>query len=211
MSDTPVLYGFDGSTYVRTTRCVLHRKGIAYDQVPINVLEGEPQEPEHLARHPFGKVPVLDIDGVRLRETNVICRYLDESRPEPALMPGDAKGRAMSGQCMSLIDSYGYGALVGAAGYHLFPDFLGNPSAEDHRGMVANGKKLLGLLTEIKGNDPWFGGARVGLADYWLGPIMAYVSMTDHKDEMLAIGDLSDWWDRLSADEVFAATAPDLG
>ena len=74
MSDTVTLYGFDGSTYVRTLRVVLAKKGIAYDQVPVNVLTGEQRSPEHLARHPFGKVPVLDIDGMRLRETDAICR-----------------------------------------------------------------------------------------------------------------------------------------
>ena len=77
MSDKPILYGFDGSTYVRTVRTLLAEKGAEYDQVPLNVLAGEPRLPEHLARHPFGKVPVLDIDGVRIRETDAICRYLD--------------------------------------------------------------------------------------------------------------------------------------
>jgi len=211
MSDIPVLYGFDGSTYVRTTRCVLHRKGIDYEQIPLNVLEGDPKKPEHLKRHPFGKVPVLDIDGMRLRETEAICRYLDESRPEPALMPADAAGRARAGQCINLIDSYGYDALVGAAGCHLFPDFLGNPSDAAHQDMVERGKTLLTLLTEIKDGDPWLSGAQVGLADYFLGPIIAYIAMTEHKDEMLAIGGLSDWWARLSADETFVGTAPDLG
>jgi len=79
------LYGFDGSTYVRTIRCILARKGIAYDQVPVNVLAGETRQPEHLARHPFGKVPVLDIDGIRLRETEAIARYLEVRNPDPAM------------------------------------------------------------------------------------------------------------------------------
>ena len=53
------LYGFDGSTYVRTVRMLLAEKGAQYDQVPVHVLKGEPRQPEHLARHPFGKVPVV--------------------------------------------------------------------------------------------------------------------------------------------------------
>ena len=59
MSEKPILYGFDGSTYVRTVRMLLAEKRVAYDQVPVNVLAGEPRQPEHLARHPFGKVPVM--------------------------------------------------------------------------------------------------------------------------------------------------------
>ena len=115
MADKPVLFGFDGSTYVRTVRMFLMENGIEYDQVHVNVLEGEPRQPEHLARHPFGKVPVLDIDGMRLRETDAICRYLDETGPGQSRVPGDAKARAKMNEAISLINSYGYDALVGAA------------------------------------------------------------------------------------------------
>ena len=41
-----VLYGFDGSTYVRTVRMLLAEKGAHYLQVPVNVLKGEPRRPE---------------------------------------------------------------------------------------------------------------------------------------------------------------------
>lgn len=81
MSDTTVLYGFDGSTFARTVRMVLATKGIAYDNVQVNVLKGEPRQQEHLQRHPFRKAPVLVIDGLRLRETDAICRYLKGDAP----------------------------------------------------------------------------------------------------------------------------------
>ena len=61
------LYGFDGSTYVRTVRMLLAEKGAQYDQVPVHVLKGEPRQPEHLARHPFGKVPVVEACSVGVR------------------------------------------------------------------------------------------------------------------------------------------------
>ena len=55
------LWGFDGSTYVRTVKMLLAEKGVTdFKQVPLNVLAGDPKSPEHLERHPFGKVPVLD-------------------------------------------------------------------------------------------------------------------------------------------------------
>ena len=76
------LWGFDGSTYVRTVKMMLAEKGATdFRQVPLNVLEGEPKKPEHLARHPFGKVPVLDHDGLRILETSAIVRYLDDACP----------------------------------------------------------------------------------------------------------------------------------
>ena len=52
MSDV-ILWGFDGSTYVRTIKMVLAEKNFTeFEQVQINVLEGEPKRPEHLVRHP---------------------------------------------------------------------------------------------------------------------------------------------------------------
>ncbi len=69
MSDM-TLWGFDGSTYVRTVKMVLAEKGVSdFKQVPLNVLAGDPKTPEHRERHPFGKVPVLDHDGMRIMET----------------------------------------------------------------------------------------------------------------------------------------------
>lgn len=51
------VWGFSGSTYVRTVRMLLAEKGVSdYEQVPVDVLKGEPKSEEHLTRHPFGKV-----------------------------------------------------------------------------------------------------------------------------------------------------------
>ena len=111
----PVLYGFDGSTDVRSVRMLLAEKGVDYEQVPVNVLEGEPKEPEHLARHPFGKVPVLDIDGLRILETASILRYVNDSTNGPSFIPPEPALRARMDTTLGFVDSYGYGALVGIA------------------------------------------------------------------------------------------------
>ena len=74
------LYGFDGSTYVRTVKMLLAEKGFSdFTQVPVDVLKGEPKSAEHLQRHPFGKVPVLEHDGLTILETSAIARYLRAS------------------------------------------------------------------------------------------------------------------------------------
>lgn len=212
MADTPVLYGFNGSTYVRTVRTILAKKAIAYDQVPVNVLAGETRQPEHLARHPFGKVPVLDIDGLRLRETEAICRYLDDRTPEPSVVPADAKDRARMTEVINMIGSYGYSAMLGGVtAYHLFPDFVGGQNEEARQQGLEDSKRLLTLIMEIKGERPWIAGEQPSIADYLLGPLMFYLSLTPDKGEVLGEAGLQDWWDRLSADEHFAKTEPALG
>jgi glutathione S-transferase len=211
MPRKPVLYGFDGSTYVRTTRMLLAEKGIDYDQVPVNVLAGEPRQPEHLSRHPFGKVPVLDIDGIRIRETDAICRYLEETRQGPSFIPGEPKDRARMNEAISLINSYGYNALVGVAGYHLFPDFIGGPNEEMRAKSLDDSKRLLALLMENKGTSPWLAGDAPSLADFFLAPIIFYVSLTPDAEQLLSVSGMSDWWSAMNDIESFKKTEPDLG
>jgi glutathione S-transferase len=97
MSDM-ILWGFDGSTYVRTVKMVLAEKGATeFKQVPLNVLAGDPKTPEHRERHPFGKVPVLDHDGMRILETAAIARYLNDVLPGKSLIPSTPKGSRADG------------------------------------------------------------------------------------------------------------------
>jgi glutathione S-transferase len=210
MADRPVLYGFDGSTFGRSVRMVLRDKGIEYDQVQVNVLAGEPRQPEHLARHPFGKVPVLDIDGMRLLETDAIMRYLEATHPDPSLVPGEPRDRALMNMAMSLTNSYGYDALVTVAGSHLFPDFLGNPDQAAYASAMEKGTTLLELLMEKKGERPWLAGENASLADYLLGPIVFYVSLTPAASTLLSPPKVADWWERMQAVPSFAPTAPNL-
>lgn len=211
MPDKPILYGFNGSTYVRSLRMLLAEKGIDYEQVPVNVMAGEPRQPDHLARHPFGKVPVLDIDGVRIRETDAICRYIEDTRAGPTLIPDNPKDRARMNEAISLVKSYGYDALVGVAGYHLFPDFIGGPDEEMRAKSIEDSRKLLTLLMENKGDSAWLAGDRPSLADYFLAPIIFYVSLTPDADQLLSIPGMSAWWEAMNGIESFKATEPDLG
>lgn len=207
----PVLYGFDGSTYVRTVRMVLHDKGADYDQVPVNVLEGEPKQPEHLERNPFGKVPVLDHDGMRILETCAIAPYLDEVLEGPSLTPDNAKDRARMRSAMGIIDSYGYGALVGVAGYHLFPEFIGGQNEEMRKDCIAKSKLVLTELMKIRGEDPYIAGVNPSLADYYLAPICFYVSLTPDAEAVFDVPGFADWWNRVQELESFKRTEPDLG
>ena len=192
------LWGFDGSTYVRTVKMLLAEKGYTdFEQVPLNVLEGDPRTPEHLERHPFGKVPVLDHDGIRLLETSAITRYLDEVLPGRSLTPTNSKDRARMAMVIGLIDSYGYGALIeGVAGYHLFPDFVGGQDEKKRLAGIETGKTLIDFIMKTKGASSFIAG-ELSLADLYLAPIVAYVAMTPDKDAVLSADGFPDWWKRV--------------
>jgi glutathione S-transferase len=204
------LYGFDGSTYVRTVRMLLAEKGAAYDQVPVNVLAGEPKQPEHLARHPFGKVPVVDHDGFRVLETSAIAAYLDEVLPGPSFTPATPRDRARMRMAIGIIDSYGYGALVGVAGYHLFPDFIGGKNEAARTACIATSKQVLQELMKLRGSDPYIAGA-ISIADFYLAPICFYVALTPDAAELFGVEGFADWWERIQQRPSYQATAPQLG
>jgi glutathione S-transferase len=204
------LWGFNGSTYVRTVRMLLAEKGVTdYEQVPVDVLKGEPRHEEHLTRHPFGKVPVVEVDGLRIIETSAICRYLDDILPGRKLTPADPKDRARMDMVTGIIDSYGYGPMIGGvAAYHLFPDFVGGKNEAAHRDGLAKTRRVLSHIMHIKGASPFLAGADVSIADLYLAPPFAYLALTPHLDEFLAMDGVSAWWQRISTRDSFVSTQP---
>jgi glutathione S-transferase len=209
---TMTLWGFDGSTYVRTVKMVLAEKGFTdYTQVPLNVLAGEPKSPEHLARHPFGKVPVLDVNGLRLLETAAIARYLNDVLPGKSLVPATPADRARMDMVVGLIDSYGYGALLGGvAAYHLFPDFVGGKNAAALQAGIDNGRKVIAFAMQTKGSSPFIAG-ELSLADLYLAPIVFYVSLTPDAATVCNIPGFADWWTQVQALKSYQDTVPNLG
>ncbi|MBL8444470.1 MAG: maleylacetoacetate isomerase [Zoogloeaceae bacterium] len=90
------LYTYFRSSAAYRVRVALNLKGLAWEAVPVHLLRGggEHHQPDYLALNPNGLVPALDDDGLLLTQSLAIIEYLDETHPEPALLPGDAAARA---------------------------------------------------------------------------------------------------------------------
>jgi maleylacetoacetate isomerase len=88
------LYGFSRSSAAFRVRIALNLKGLAYEDGFIHLRRGEQRGPEYLAVNPQGLVPALDVDGHTLIQSMAIIEYLDETHPEPPLLPRDPAGRA---------------------------------------------------------------------------------------------------------------------
>jgi glutathione S-transferase len=206
------LWGFDGSSYVRTIKMLLAEKGFTqFKQVQLNVLEGEPKRPEHLERHPFGKVPVLDHDGMRILETTAIARYLNDVLPGRSLIPTTPKDRARMDMIIGILDSYGYGALIGGvAAFHLFPDFVGGKNEAMRKHGIENGRRAIELAMKTKGTSSFIAG-ELSLADLYLAPIAFYVSLTPDQDVVFDVDGFADWWTKIQALRSFKETQPNLG
>src|SRR5215831_382055 len=105
---TPIVYGTEFSTYVRTVRMAFEEKSAAYNLADVSVIKGEQKQPPHLARNPFGTVPAFEHDDLKLYETSAIVRYVDQVFPGPTLTPEDPRDRARMNQIISIIDYHGY-------------------------------------------------------------------------------------------------------
>ena len=80
----------------RRVRIFLAEKGIEVPLVNVDIARAENRQPPFLAKNPMGGLPVLELDdGTCLAETVAICRYFEESQPEPPLMGVGPKGRAL--------------------------------------------------------------------------------------------------------------------
>jgi maleylpyruvate isomerase len=90
-----VLHGFWRSSTSFRVRVALNLKGIDYTQKTYRLREGDQRQPDYLAVNPLGLVPSLATpDGLVLTQSLAIMEWLDETFPEPALLPADANGRA---------------------------------------------------------------------------------------------------------------------
>ncbi len=91
-----------GSPFSRAVLATLEEKSAPYRLVP--VVPGTLRLPEHLNRHPFGRVPVLEHDDFRLYETQAILRYLDRVMANPPLTPREPRCAARMDQLMNVND-----------------------------------------------------------------------------------------------------------
>jgi len=86
------LYDHPASANCMKVRIALRQLGLEFEPVLVDLFRRETKSPEHLARNPDGRVPVLELDtGETIAESGAILLYLAEGTP---LLPGDPLARA---------------------------------------------------------------------------------------------------------------------
>ncbi len=196
----PILYGPAYSTYVRSARMAMEEKGVDYDLVEVDFLQG-PMPAEQIERHPFAKVPAFDHNGFKLYEVCAIGRYVDEEFDGPPLQPENSRDRARMTQIISILDGYTYPCVVGdLVIQRLVMPMLGNePDEAVISAALPEIAKCMKTLEDLRGDNAFLASDQVTLADIHLVPIFDYFQSTPESEALRATTPgLHAWWEEIS-------------
>lgn len=84
-----VLYDYWRSSASYRVRIALNLKGVAYERVPVSLLDGSQRSGENLARNQQGFVPTLEVDGTPLIQSLAIIDFLDANFKDPPMVSSD--------------------------------------------------------------------------------------------------------------------------
>lgn len=160
-------------------------KGIKLDMVDVDLMKGENRQAAHLSRNPAGQTPALELDnGAFISEVTVICEYLEEKNPKPALIGSTPEERAETRMWIRRMDENiivpGLTGFRWAEGQQLFtgriPVF---PEAAPH--LKNQAKDRLAWLDKMIEGKTWFCGDRFSLADIMAGVFFGFMDMVGQK------------------------------
>jgi glutathione S-transferase len=193
-----VVHTIPGSPFARQALLACEEKGVPWRLQPM--APGQHKQPEHLARHPFGRIPAIEHDGFRLYEAQAIVRYIDAAFDGPSLTPADPKQMARMSQVLNVLDWYVMPSLTSGIGFNrVVAPVFGIPVNEEAvKAAMDPGRVCLKALEDLLGSQPYFAGDAVSLAD--LGAV-AHLDMlpgTPEGAELMAGSPLLAWLDRMA-------------
>lgn len=200
-----IVHSHPGSPFGRAVMATLEEKGARYRLARL-----APKSPEHLALHPFGRIPIFEHDGFRLYETQAIQRYIDRVLPSPALTPDDPKRAARMDQVMNINDWYLFQGVGNVIIFHrvVGPRVLGTtPDEEAIRAAMPKAHVVFDELARLLGQQSYFAGDTISLADLLVAPAMAFFPLTPEWSELGARHpNLVAWLERMQARPSMKAT-----
>ena len=174
-----IVHSIPGSPFGRAVLATLEEKSASYRLSP--VAAGMFRSPEHLARHPFGRVPVLQHSGFSLYETQAILRYLDRVLPTPALTPVDPKRAARMDQVMNINDWYLFHGVGNVIVFHrvVGPRLMGlKPDEAAIEAAMPKAQAVFRELARLLGQQSYFAGDAISLADLLVAPGIDFFAQT---------------------------------
>lgn len=193
MTDFTV-HGIPGSPFVRTVLLALEEKGLPWRLAAIAI--GAQREPGYAAIHPFHKIPTLDHGDFRLYETTAILGYLDRAAPDKPLTPTDTRARARMDQLISIGLCYVTTTISGAISFpcRVAPLLGMTVDASGVEAALPAARETMAELGRLLGDQPFFAGDALSLADLMLAPHLAFLADFEQGRVLLAAEPNIDAW-----------------
>lgn len=197
-----------GSPFARAVMIALEEKGLPWRLAPL--APGQLRQPAHLARHPFGRMPVVEHGDFTLYETQAILRYVDRVALTPPLTPADPRAAARMDQLLNISDWYLFQGVGNVIAFErvVGPRLMGR--VPDEAAIAAAMPKAHPVFDEIGrllGGGAFLAGDAFTLADSMVAPQMAFLALTPEWTALTARNaNLNRWLERMEARPSFAAT-----
>jgi glutathione S-transferase len=232
------LYHFPSSVSSAKVRLVLAEKQVPWRSEVVDLFRGEQFNPAYLKLNPAGLVPTLVHDGRAVRESLVICEYLEEAFPQPTLTPRSHVARARMRVWCKDVETFMVSAAVGmifpatdrfdvmklSAG-DLAAYYAGHPNrrlAERKQRWVEKGyadpdarfatltyHKFLQKMDAQLAKTPWLAGDSYTLADAETTPYVAILELLGFHDWWRQMPRIDDWYERVKTRPSFRAAITD--
>ena len=196
------------SPFCRKVRLCLAEKKIEVELVEERYWE---QDPEFLRRNPAGKVPVLRIDNRLLAESTPICEYLDETRPDPSLMPADPAAKLEVRRLVGWFDDKFHNEVTSKLLYERVNKKVMGQGFPDSRNVKDGAKAIkyhLDYMTWLLDHRRWLAGDVMTLADFAAAAHLSaldYISDVDwNRSEVV-----KDWYAKIKSRPAFRSILAD--
>ena len=206
-----VVYGVPGSPYLRSALLALHEKGAPY-RLAVLGRDIEARSEDHLRRHPFGRVPIVEHGDFRLYETQAIVRYLDAVLPGPALQPQEPCAAARMNQIVGIVDWYVFPSIsVGITAERFLSQRFWNrgPDEANIAQAVPRAQVCLRELERLLGTSEFLTGDSLSIADLMLAPQLLFFRATPEAEQLMRGTSLDAWLKRMQARPSIQATEVD--
>ncbi|SLN68638.1 hypothetical protein ROJ8625_03566 [Roseivivax jejudonensis] len=202
------LYHVPLSPFCRKVRLVLAEKKIEVELAEERYWE---KDPDFLRRNPAGKVPVLKIDGHTLSESQAICEYIEETVPEPPLMPRKPEARFEVRRLVGWFDDKFHDEVTSRLLYERINKKIMKTGFPDSGNVKAGAKAIkfhLDYMAWLLDHRRWLAGDVMTLADFAAAAHLSaldYISDVDW-DRQEAV---KDWYAKIKSRPAFRAILAD--
>lgn len=196
------------SPYCRKVRLSLAEKKIEVELVEERYWE---QDPDFLRRNPAGKVPVLRLDGLVLAESAAICEYIEETRPEPPLMPKKPEARYEVRRIVGWFDDKFHHEVTSKLLYERVNKKVTGQGYPDSKNVKEGARAIkyhLDYMTWLLDHRRWLAGDQMTLADFAAAAHLSaldYISDVDWNRSQV----VKDWYAKIKSRPAFRSILAD--